>query len=61
MKRITRPRRLSPQESAKYQKVRAQIAEELPGLIDRYHQRTAVFDQVQDVLHDLKAAREKRD
>ena len=39
MKRITRDRRLSPEEAAKYQAIRRKVAEELPELIGRHHER----------------------
>lgn len=60
MKRITRGRHLTPEEAAKYQAVRDQIAEELPELIARHHERTATPDQVRAVLMELKAAREAK-
>ena len=41
MKRITRDRRLTPEEVAKYDKIREQIAEELPELVARHHARMA--------------------
>lgn len=40
MKRITRTQRLTAEEAAKYQTVREQIAQELPELIARHHERT---------------------
>jgi DNA-binding XRE family transcriptional regulator len=58
MKRITRDRRLTPEEAAKYKAVREQVAEELPDLIARHHQRLAALDQVDELLKQLKAARE---
>ncbi len=60
MKRITRDRRLTPEEAAKYKAIREQVAEELPDLIARQHQRTAVLDQLQALLSELKAAREAK-
>ncbi len=60
MKRITRDRRITPDEAAKYKEIREQIAEELPDLIDRHHERMAVLDQLQELLKQLKAAREKQ-
>jgi hypothetical protein len=35
MKRITRDRRLTPEEAAKYKTIREQVAGEMPDLIDR--------------------------
>jgi DNA-binding XRE family transcriptional regulator len=60
MKRITRDRRLSPEEAAKYKAIRAQVAEELPDLIARHHERMATLDQLQELLLQLKAAREAK-
>ena len=59
MKRTTRDRRLTPEEAAKYKAVREQVAEELPDLISRHHQRMAALDQVDELLRQLKAAREE--
>ncbi len=44
LKRVTRDRRLSPEEAAKYDEVRGQIAGELPELIDRHQERVAALD-----------------
>ena len=60
MKRISRERRLTPEEAAKYGAVREQVAEELPAIIERHHKRTASLDQLQELLTRLKAAREAR-
>jgi len=60
MKRIVRNRRLAPEEAAKYKAVREQIAGELSELIDRHHQRVAALDQLQELLRQLKAAREAK-
>ena len=60
MKRITRDRRLTPEEAAKYKAIRDQVAEELPDLIARHHERTAALDQVDELLKQLKAAREEK-
>jgi DNA-binding XRE family transcriptional regulator len=60
MKRITRDRRLTAEEAAKYKQARAQIAAELPDLIERHHERMAALDQLQELLRQLKAAREER-
>jgi DNA-binding XRE family transcriptional regulator len=60
MKRITRQRRLTPDESAKYQAVREQIANELPELIDRHQERMATLDQIDELLKQLKLAREAK-
>ena len=41
IRRITRERRLTPEEAAKYKIIREQTAAELPELIARHHERTA--------------------
>jgi DNA-binding XRE family transcriptional regulator len=61
MKRITRDRRLTPEEAAKYKQVREQIDAELPELVARHHDRTEAIDRLlQGVLQQLKAAREEK-
>jgi DNA-binding XRE family transcriptional regulator len=60
MKRITRTRRLTPAEAAKYRAIREQIAEELPDLVARHHEREAALDRLQELLAQLKAAREAK-
>ena len=57
MKRITRTRRLTAAESAKYRKLRRQIAGDLPELFARHRQRMAALDDLQEVVMQLKAAR----
>jgi DNA-binding Xre family transcriptional regulator len=57
MKRITRGRRLSPEEAAKYKAIRQQVAEELPELVARHHERMATLDPLNELLAQLKAAR----
>ena len=60
MKRITRNRKLTPEEAAKYRAIRDQVAEELPDLIVRHHERMVSLDQLQELLMQLKAAREAK-
>lgn len=60
MRRITRNRRLTSEEAAKYRKTREQVAEELPELIARHHQRAADLEQLAELVQQLKAARKKR-
>ena len=60
MKRITRDRRLTPEEAAKYKAIREQVAGELPDLIARHHERVATLGQLQELLAQLKAAREAK-
>jgi DNA-binding phage protein len=60
MKRTTRNSRLTPEEAAKYQAVRKQVAEELPELLARHDERMASLDQLETLFTQLKAAREAR-
>ena len=60
MKHITRNRRLTPKEAAKYKTIREQVAVELPNLVARHHERMATLDQLQELLMQLKAAREAK-
>jgi superfamily II DNA or RNA helicase len=45
MKRIIRDRRLTPEEAAKYNKIREQVAQELPDLISRHDERMAAQER----------------
>lgn len=45
MKRIIRQHSLTPEEAEKYQSIRDQVAEELPDLIARHHERVDDFVQ----------------
>jgi DNA-binding XRE family transcriptional regulator len=61
MKRITRDRRLTPEEAAKYKQVREQIDAELPELVARHHDRTEALDRLLgEILLQLKTAREEK-
>ncbi len=60
MKRIIRDRKLTPEEAAKYKLIREQVAGELPELTARHHERMVILDQLQDLLGQLKAAREAK-
>ncbi len=60
MKRITRDRRLTPEEAAKYRAIREQVQAELPDLVERHHERAAARDALQALLDQLKAAREEK-
>ncbi len=60
MIRITRNRRLTQEEAAKYKAVREQVVKELPDLIARHQERMATLDQLQELLAQLKAAREAK-
>jgi DNA-binding XRE family transcriptional regulator len=59
-KRISQNRRLTPDEAAKYKAIRDQVAEELPDLIARHHERMTALDQLDDLLKQLKTAREAK-
>lgn len=61
MNRLTRDRRLSPEESAKYRQVREQVDAEMPELIERHHKRMAALEcLLEGVLAELKATRERK-
>lgn len=60
MKRITRDRRLTPEEAAKYDKIREQVSGELPELVARHHERMASLDRLETLFTELKAAREAK-
>jgi DNA-binding XRE family transcriptional regulator len=60
LRRITRNRRLAPEEAAKYREVREQVAQELPELITRHHERLVALDQLAELVQQLKAAREEK-
>src|SRR5262249_5193700 len=60
VKRVTRNRRLTPEEAARYKAVREQVAGELPDLIARHHERMATLDQLKELVLQLKAAREAK-
>jgi DNA-binding XRE family transcriptional regulator len=60
IRRITRTRHLSPQEAATYREVRDQMAEELPALLARHHERLVALEQVKGLVQELKAAREEK-
>jgi DNA-binding XRE family transcriptional regulator len=60
LRRITRNRPLSPEESAKYREVREQVRKELPELIARHHERRTALDQLEVLVRELKAAREEK-
>ena len=60
IRRIIRDRRLTKDEAAKYAKIRKEVADELPELIARHHDRLAALDQFGELLKQLKAARQAR-
>jgi len=59
LRRITRPHALSPEEAASLRTIREQVADELPDLIGRHHERQAAREQLQELVRELKAAREE--
>jgi DNA-binding XRE family transcriptional regulator len=60
LRRVIRDSRLSPEEAAENREIRKQVAEELPELIARHEERMAALDQVTDLVHQLKSAREEK-
>ena len=60
MKRIVRDRPMTPEETAKYRKIREQVDSEVPELIARHHERVAALDKVDELLKQLRAAREQQ-
>jgi DNA-binding XRE family transcriptional regulator len=60
MKRITRHGRLSSEEAARLKSLRAQVADDLPELVARHHERMASLDQIEELFAQLKAAREAK-
>ncbi len=61
-KRITRERKLTPEEAAKYRKIREEIEVEKPEIIAKAQQtrRAARRKQLAAVMQALKAAREAK-
>jgi hypothetical protein len=57
---MTRDRRLTAEEAEKYRKIRQQVADELPELVARHHERMAAQEQLNRVFEELRAAREKQ-
>ncbi len=60
MNRITRNRRLTPEEATKYNEIREQVASELPDLITRHQDRMATLGKLEELLTQLKAVREAK-
>ena len=61
LRRITRSRRLSPEEATKYREVREQIQEELPALLTRHEERLVTLDPLEDLIQQLKPLAKQRD
>src|SRR5262249_41628968 len=47
-------------EAAKYKSIREQVSAELPDLMARHRERMAALDQLEELLKQLKAAREAK-
>ena len=60
MKRIIRDQRLTPEAAAKYKAIREQVAQEIPELIALHQERAAALDELDELLRQLKAAREAK-
>ena len=60
MKSVTRNRRQTREEAAKYKTIREKISAELPDLLNRHHERMTALDQLHRLLMQLKAAREEK-
>jgi DNA-binding XRE family transcriptional regulator len=60
LRRITRNRRLSPEEAAQYREVRERVEAELPELMARHDERLMALDQLAELVQQLKAAREEK-
>jgi DNA-binding XRE family transcriptional regulator len=56
---VIRHRRLTRADAAKYGGIREKIDRELPDLLARHEERMTAFGQVQSMVVQLKAAREK--
>ena len=54
LQRITRHRRLTPEEGAKCREVREQVAQELPELIARHDERTLAeaFEELRRICEE---------
>ena len=60
LRRVIRDRRLTAEEAERYRKIRQQVADELPELVARHHERMAAHEQLDQVFEELRAAREKQ-
>jgi DNA-binding XRE family transcriptional regulator len=60
MRRIIRDRRLSAEEAEKYRTIRQQVADELPELVTRHHERMAAREQLDRVFEQLRGARQDK-
>ena len=60
MKRIVRNEKLTAEESSKLNIIRNQVANELPSLIERHQQRMSSQNHLQELMIELKSAREAK-
>ncbi len=60
VKHIVRDRRLTPEEAAKYRRIREQIAAELPEIQARGRELLSSVHSASRVFQELKAIRESR-
>jgi len=60
LRRTIRNRSLSSEEAARYRKVREQVAEEMPELMERHHERLVALNELAELVQQLKAAREEK-
>jgi len=60
MRRIIRDRKLTPDEVAKYRRVREQVDAELPELVARHHNRAEAMENLEALFPQLKDAREAK-
>ncbi len=60
IRRVTRNRQLSVEEAEKYRKIRQQVADELPELVARHHERMATREQLDQVFAQLRCARQDK-
>lgn len=58
LKQTTRNRRLTPEEAAKYRRIREQVAAELPELVARHRGRLADLASLDRLFLELKGLRE---
>ncbi len=58
MKRVQRNQMLTPGQAAMYKVIRQAVNQELPTLFQRHRARTSDLDQIQELLSQLRAARE---
>lgn len=60
MRRIIRDRKLTPEEAAKNNAIRAELDKELPDLVKRHHERITLREHLEALVKQLKKAREDK-